>query len=136
MKTKQNMGSYVVFFDGVCNLCHSSVLFINKHDYKKRFKFSSLQSETASKMFDKYNLKNNFKSIVFFENGSFYFESTAVLRIARLLRFPVNLLYVFVIVPPFIRNYIYRFIAKKRYKWFGKRDKCLVTSDLHSDIFV
>ncbi|MFW5793301.1 MAG: thiol-disulfide oxidoreductase DCC family protein [Bacteroidota bacterium] len=136
MKHSKDNIDFIVFFDGICNLCNASVHFVNKHDTKKRFKFSSLQSETAENFLNGVEAKNKSNSIVLYHKGKLYFESTAVLKIAKYLRFPVNLLYGFIIIPPFIRNFIYRIIANKRYKWFGKKDKCLITSNLNSDVFI
>jgi len=126
------MNQSVVFFDGVCNLCTGSVQFILQHDKKKRLMFSSLQSDFAVRELSGLHLKS-LGSIVFKHNGKFYTRSTAALRIALKLAFPVNLLYVFMLVPPFIRNMVYDYIAKNRYKWFGKKEACwLPTPELKS----
>jgi len=115
----------IVLFDGVCNLCNASVRFIIKRDRKSRFKFASLQSEYAASLFRRLNFDaRGVDSIVLFEEGNFYVQSTAALKIARHLDGLWKMLYAFIIVPAFIRNAVYDFIARNRYKWFGKKDYC------------
>ncbi|WP_299681259.1 thiol-disulfide oxidoreductase DCC family protein [uncultured Tenacibaculum sp.] len=119
---------YLVLFDGDCNLCNSSVQFILKHDKKKQFVFTSLQGKTAEKIIDNFNIDTDkVDSILLFtpEENLFY-KSTAALKIAYRLKFPVHLVTIFFILPRFIRDIIYDFIAKNRYKWFGKRESCYV----------
>lgn len=117
----------IILFDGVCNLCNASVQYIIRRDPDMKFKFASLQSEIGMQLLEKYRLSTEkMNSIVLIENGKIYTRSTAVLRIARQLIGPVKLMYVFVIVPFFIRDAVYQLIARKRYKWFGRRDRCMV----------
>ena len=122
----------IVFFDGVCNLCSASVQFIIKHDKRDRFRFASLQSDIASVHLKGTDHKN-LDSIVLKDGDKIYTRSSAALRIASKLSFPVSLLYAFMVVPPFIRNFVYERIAANRYKWFGKKEACwLPTPDLKS----
>lgn len=115
----------IVLYDGWCNLCDYSVQFILKRDKNAYFKFAALQSETGKKLQEKYNLPTDtIDTIVLIEADKAYLRSTAGLRIARKLNRLWPILYVFIMVPPFIRNLIYRFIARNRYKWFGKKDAC------------
>lgn len=117
----------IILFDGVCNLCNSSVHFIIKHDPKAHFLFASLQSDAATKLLLHYNSKKNtFNSIILIEKGTIYKKSTAALKIAKNLNGFYPILYTFIIIPPFIRNYIYDFIATNRYKWFGKKESCMI----------
>jgi predicted DCC family thiol-disulfide oxidoreductase YuxK len=126
------MNSDIVFFDGVCNLCSSSVQFIIRHDKHSRFRFASLQSDFAASELKNAKLKY-LDSIVLKTHGKVYTRSTAVLRIASKLSFPVNLLVIFLVIPAFIRNLVYQFIARNRYRWFGKKDTCwLPTPELRS----
>jgi len=117
----------IILFDGVCNLCNSSVQFVLKHDENKNFLFASLQSDAATKILLQLNKKSfkNFDSIVLVENGQLYFKSTAALKIAKNLNGFIQILYVFIIIPIPIRDFLYDIIAKNRYKWFGKKDKCI-----------
>jgi len=128
----------IILFDGVCNLCNSSVQFVLKHDKNKNFLFASLQSDAATKILLQLN-KKSFKkidSIVLVENEQLYFKSTAALKIAKNLNGFIQILYVFIIIPTPIRNYIYDFIAKNRYNWFGKKDKCMIPDKEFSERFL
>ena len=117
----------IILFDGVCNLCNSSVNFIIDHDKENVFKFASLQSEAGQELLNKFNLNTkDFDSIIYVENDKYFEQSTAVLRIVKSFPGLWKLLFVFIIVPPFIRNFLYNIIANNRYKWFGKKDLCRV----------
>lgn len=117
----------VILFDGVCNLCNASVQFVIRHDKKDHFKFAALQSDTGQQLLDQYQLgSKHFDSFALIENGKAFTRSTAALRVSKQLAGPVKLLYGFIIVPAFIRDAVYSFIAKNRYKWFGKQDSCMI----------
>ncbi len=116
----------VIFFDGVCNLCNGSVQFVIRHDKNGLFKFASLQSDFAASFFRENGYTIQSDSIILYTNGKFYDRSAAVLRIARRLHFPVNAASIFFIVPAFLRDPVYGFIAAHRYKWFGRKDSCMV----------
>lgn len=125
-------GHSIILFDGVCNLCNSAVQFVIKRDTKDHFLFASLQSEAAIKILMEHNLySKELFSILLVEDNTIYNKSTAVLRIAKKLKGLWPLLYGFIIIPKFIRDGAYNFIAKNRYRWFGKKDECMVpTPDL------
>lgn len=116
----------IILFDGVCNLCSASVQFIIRNDKKGLFRFASLQSESGKHLLEQFGLKGDMGSVVLLENRKVYQYSTAALRIARRLDGGWPLLYGLMIVPPFIRNGVYRFIAKNRYRWFGQKQACWV----------
>ncbi|WP_443938288.1 thiol-disulfide oxidoreductase DCC family protein [Pedobacter sp. MW01-1-1] len=117
----------IIFFDGVCNLCNASVQFVIERDRKNTFKFSALQGELAKEVLPKFAIDiRKLDSIVLLEGGKCFTESTAALRIAKQLSGAWPLLYVFIIVPSFVRNPVYRFIANNRYKWWGKQESCWV----------
>ncbi|MEZ5036577.1 MAG: DCC1-like thiol-disulfide oxidoreductase family protein [Chitinophagales bacterium] len=116
----------IILFDGVCNFCQGSVKFIIKYDKTKKLKFASLQSEIGQELRATYQIPEATDSIVFIKNYKAYLKSSAALRIATYLSFPLNWLYIFIIIPPFIRNFLYDIIAKNRYKWFGKQDACML----------
>ena len=127
----------IILFDGVCNLCNSSVQFVIKHDRKAVFKFASLQSEAGQKLLTKYGLATNeFNSFVLIEDNKVYLKSTAALRVARKLDMLLSLLYLFIIIPPFIRDAFYNYISQHRYKWFGKRDECWLPTPELSERFL
>lgn len=119
----------VVLFDGVCNLCSGAVQFIIKHEKHKSMFFASLQSEFAKTLLADNNINSiDMSTVVFYENHKLFYKSSAALRIAGLLKFPYNLLSVFRIIPPFARDLIYNLIAKNRYRWFGKKESCMIPS--------
>ncbi|XEC93350.1 thiol-disulfide oxidoreductase DCC family protein [Paenibacillus tarimensis] len=115
----------VVLFDGVCNFCNSSVQFIIKRDSKRRFQFASLQSEAARRMLNDHHAPPS-DSVVLIESGQVYVKSTAALRICRHLDGFWKYCSVFLAVPWGLRDIVYNFIAKNRYRWFGKRDSCML----------
>ena len=120
----------IILFDGVCNLCNSSVIFIIKQDKKAHFKFASLQSDAAKELLLQHNVKKiKMDSIVLIENNEIHEKSTAALRISRKLNGGFKILYAFIIIPTFLRDWVYNYIAKNRYKWFGKKDYCMIPSE-------
>tara|TARA_R110002049_G_scaffold308819_1_gene514236 strand:- start:38928 stop:39344 length:417 start_codon:yes stop_codon:yes gene_type:complete len=125
----------LILFDGICNLCNSSVQYIIKHDKKDVFMFTALQSKTGQKIIKEFNIDTTkTDSILLYapEKGIEY-KSTAALKIALYLGFPRNLMGVFFIIPTFIRNWVYDYIAKNRYKWYGKKEACMIpTPELKS----
>jgi predicted DCC family thiol-disulfide oxidoreductase YuxK len=117
----------IILFDGVCNLCNDAVQFVIKHDPAAKFKFASLQSDYGQAKLKAFNLlSNNLNSFVYLDNGQAFTASTAALKVAKQLRGPVKLLYGFIIVPRFIRDAVYKLIARNRYQWFGKKNECMV----------
>ena len=127
----------IILFDGICNLCNSSVQFVLKHDTKKQFLFASLQSDASRKLLLQFNYENaKMMSIVLIEDNKVYDKSTAALRIARRLNPIWNYLYVLIIVPKSIRDFVYNIIAKYRYAWFGKRSTCLMSIAEYKNRFI
>jgi len=117
----------IILFDGVCNLCNRSVQIVIKHDPQGRFLFASLQSEEGQKLLQQYQLPaTNLNSFVLVQNGKSYTKSTGALTVAKQLTGWWQLLYAFIIVPKFIRDWVYTLISNNRYKWFGKKDECMV----------
>lgn len=120
----------IIFFDGVCNLCNGAINFIINRDKKGYFKFAPLQSEIA-KNFVSQSVIENTDSIIYQDSDQLYTKSTAALKIARHLDGAWKGFYAFIIIPKFIRDFIYDLIAKNRYNWFGKRDSCkMPTQDI------
>jgi len=117
----------IVLFDGVCNFCNHSIQFIIKRDKKGYFKFGALQSEEGKALLQQHGLSPEaLDTIVLVEDGKAYSYSTAPLRIVKKLTFPWPIFYVFILVPIFIRNPIYKWISRNRYKWFGKQESCML----------
>ncbi len=116
-----------ILFDGVCNFCNGAVNFVIKRDKKSVIKFAALQSNAGIQLLKEYSLPtNDMKSFVFIENGVAYTQSTAAIKVCKYLNAGWSLCKVFIIVPKFIRNGLYNWIAKNRYKWFGQKDSCMI----------
>jgi len=117
----------VILFDGVCNFCNSAVNFTLKRDKADAIDFTTLQSVAGQKLLKQYELPpDDLRSFVFIEKGRAFTRSTASLRVCRYLRGLWPLCYAFIIVPGFIRNGVYDWVAKNRYKWFGVRNECMI----------
>ena len=127
----------IILFDGVCNLCTSSVQFIIRNDPKQHFRFASQQSIVGIELLTKYHIDiNKTDSLVLIDQTKVYQKSTAALKIAKQLSNGWNLFYIFILVPAFIRNPIYDFIATNRYKWFGKTAICWVPTPALKNLFL
>ncbi len=121
------MHEKIILFDGVCNLCKSSVQFVLKRDKKARFRFGSLQGQFGLKFLQQHNLPaGKFNSFILIEDGKLYTRSTGALRVLKYLDGGWSLLYALTIIPAFIRDYIYNWISANRYRWFGKREECMI----------
>lgn len=116
----------IVYYDGVCNLCNKVVQFIIKHDKSKRIMFASLQSAAGQKALHKLLQQHATipDSIVLYEHGKYYIQSSAALRIGQLMGYPKAVINILNIVPVGIRDAIYNVIARNRYKWFGRSESC------------
>ena len=125
-------GKYVILFDGVCNLCNGFMIFVYKRDPKAKFTFAWIQSEPGKQILEQLKMPTeHYDTIVYLEDGQPSYKSTAVLNIVRRLKFPWPALWIGVIIPRFIRHWIYDLVARNRYKIFGKKDQCLLpTGDL------
>ncbi len=121
----------IILFDGNCGLCNKSVRFILKHEKDQELYFSALQSETGKQVLKQFELGNKTDSIVFIKNGKAFIRSSAALQITKHLKALWPLLFGFYIVPKFIRDAVYNYIAKNRIKWFGAADYCeMMTPEL------
>ena len=118
----------IILFDGVCNFCDSTVQFIIKRDQAGYFKFASLQSDIGQKLLAQFNISKTIDSVILIEHEQVFFESTAALKICKKLDRLWPCLYLFILVPPFIRNALYRLFAKHRYRLFGQKSECLLPS--------
>jgi predicted DCC family thiol-disulfide oxidoreductase YuxK len=125
----------LILFDGVCNLCDASVQYIIKYDKNDVFRYTALQSEVGQEIINKFNIdtEKTDSILLYSEDHGIFYKSTAALKIASKLGFPRNLIVIFTIVPAFIRNWVYDYIAKNRYKWYGQKDECMIpTPELKS----
>ncbi|WCN38770.1 thiol-disulfide oxidoreductase DCC family protein [Aneurinibacillus uraniidurans] len=127
-------GHPVILFDGVCNLCEGSVRFIIQRDPGAVFRFAALQSKAGTRLLQAYHSDAAMPdSVVVIESGKVYTHSTAALRICRHLSGLWPLLYGFMIVPRVLRDGVYRWVARNRYRWFGKKEACLMpTPDIQA----
>ncbi len=126
----------VILFDGVCNLCNSTVLFVIKHDPKKQFRFASIQGDYGQQVLKQFHLPpDSLNSFILLKDNQIYTHSTGALKVARQLSGAWPLLYACIIIPPFIRNAVYQFIANNRYKGFGKKESCEVPSPALKALF-
>jgi len=118
----------LILFDGVCNLCNSSVQYVIKNDKRSKYLFAALQSDIGKDIIDTFNINpSKTDSIILYsKEKGVKVKSSAALHVVKDLGFPVNMLSIFLIVPPFIRNVVYDFIAKNRYKWYGKKESCMI----------
>lgn len=128
----------IILFDGVCDLCTSTVQFIIKRDPQAKFKFTSLQGDAGKRYLKEYSLDDELNSLVFIDSRKniVYTKSTAALLICRELSGPVRFLYPLILVPRPLRDFVYRIIANNRYKWFGKKEECLLPSPELNDRFI
>ena len=119
----------IILFDGICNFCNSTVNFIIRQDKKNIFRFATLQSGAGKILLEKYKIDwKETDSFVVIDNGKAYQKSNAGLHLYNKLPWYWKWTQVFWIVPRFIRDGVYDLIAKNRYKWFGKRDQCMLPS--------
>ena len=124
MKTRK-----IILFDGNCNLCNQSVQFVIEHDKENLFQFASLQSDFGQDFLKKNQFELlNFNSIIYIEGEQFFTKSSAALKIAQQLNGKIAWLSIFLIVPKPLRDIVYSFIAKNRYRWFGKKESCWLPS--------
>jgi predicted DCC family thiol-disulfide oxidoreductase YuxK len=117
----------IILFDGVCNFCNGTVNFILRQDKQELLKFTPLQSPAAQRILREHQLPaQNFNSFVLIENGKSYQASTAALRLLNYLPWYWKWMKLFWIIPKFLRDAVYLIIAKNRYKWFGKKEACMI----------
>lgn len=117
----------IILFDGICNFCNSAVNFTLKRNTKADILFAPMQSSSGQKILSQYHLPaDRMESFVFIENKKPYKQSTAALKVCRHLNGLWPLCYGFIIIPKFIRDGIYNWVAKNRYKWFGVRQQCMI----------
>ncbi len=122
----------VLVFDGICNLCHGLVVFILKNEKAPLIYFSALQSGFAKNLC----VDSSTDSVLFIDKGRIYTESEAVFEICRYLRFPWNLLRLLRILPKLVSDQAYRYIARHRFRLFGRRQSCVYNLPGHMERFL
>lgn len=118
----------IILFDGECNFCDRSVQFIIKRDKNALFKFASIQSDIGQEILKSHHVPLHIDSVILVEKGKSYYQSSAALRICKHLNGAWKLFYFLIFIPKPIREFGYKIIAKNRYKWFGKKDACMLPS--------
>jgi len=129
----------LILFDGVCNLCNSSVQHVIKRDKKDVFRFATLQSDIGKRIIEEFKIDTSKTDsiLLYSKDNGLSSKSSAALKIGSGLGFPYNILAVFFIIPPFIRNWVYDYVAKNRYKWYGKKEHCMIpTPELESKFLI
>jgi predicted DCC family thiol-disulfide oxidoreductase YuxK len=122
----------IVVFDGVCNLCNGVVQLIIRHDPDGYFQFASLQSDAGKTLLESHGINTlQPESVVLVRDGRVFTMSDAALEITRDLGFPLSVLYPLIVLPKGLRDWVYKIVARNRYRWFGRRDACMMpTPDL------
>ena len=128
MRDEEIQQQHIILFDGVCNLCNGSVIFILKREKRPTFHFASLQSEPGKELLTWCGFPQAFlDAVVYIEKGDVHVGSTAALKIGQRLKFPWSVISsIGLLVPRRIRDWVYQQIGIHRYRWFGKRDVCMV----------
>ncbi len=127
----------IILVDGVCNLCDRWVQFVIHRDRQARFRFAPLQSAVGEQLLRQHDMPvGELKSIVLVDGDRTFAESTAILRILRGLRFPWPLAAGLLLVPAILRDPFYRFVAKRRYRWFGKKECLVMPTDERAERFL
>jgi predicted DCC family thiol-disulfide oxidoreductase YuxK len=118
----------VILFDGVCNLCNGFVQFVIERDPGARFQFGALQSEASQRLLAAagYSSPETLDTVVLLEDGRVFTRSTAALHVVRRLSFPWPLAYGLIVIPTPLRDAIYDLVARRRYRWFGRREQCMM----------
>jgi predicted DCC family thiol-disulfide oxidoreductase YuxK len=112
----------LVLYDGICHLCNSSVQFLLKRDKQKIFRFAPLQEEEVQKQVG----NKEITTVILLYKSKIYTHSDAAIQTLSLLNFPFTLFKILLVIPKFIRDPIYKWVAKNRYSWFGKSDQCIL----------
>ena len=133
MQTEKNTA--IVFFDGVCGLCNRFVNFMLRKDKKQELLFSPIQGSTAGEILTD-EQRQKFDSIIFYDRGAVYYRSAAALRIIARLGKVWKAVLILLVIPSFIRNFIYDVVARNRYHWFGKMDACRLPSPEERERFL
>lgn len=126
----------IILFDGECSFCHQGVQFILKRDKRGVFQFSSLHSGPGRKLLHNYGIPLSIDSLVFIDNDQYFSGSTAVLKICRHLSGAWKFFYIFIFFPKSWRDFFYQAVARNRYKWFGKANKCFLPPPDAKDRFL
>lgn len=122
-----SINSPVILFDGICIFCNFWVNFAIKHDPKKKLKFAPFQSNAGQLLLSQHHIAiESINSVILIENGKVFTQSSAAFRVCKYLSGIWKIFYGLLIIPKFLRDFFYNVIARNRYRWFGKKDSCMV----------
>ena len=136
MNTAVPTGRVLLLFDGYCHLCNWSVRFVLRFDRKKKFLFSPLSGETGIFYKRRFQIFDELDSIIVIENDSYLAKSEAIFAILKKLGGLFYFLLIFKVIPKSTRDHLYDWIAKKRYRWFGRRESCLLPNPEQKNQFI
>ena len=127
----------IILYDSKCILCNRYIRFIIRNDINENFYFTSIYNNTGKKIINDYKINTNLDdTIILYQENSIYKRSDAVLRTIKKLKFPINTIWIFYLIPRFIRDSIYKLISKNRYKMFGKNDQCIIPNKKYLNKFI
>ena len=127
----------IILFDGYCNLCNGAVDFILRHDHRDEFRFGSLQGVAGQALLNSHHMAaDTFNTFILLEDGKIFTRSTAALRVLKHLGKGWQAAYIFIIVPAFIRDGVYAWISRNRYRWFGKSQTCRMATEREKQHFL
>lgn len=126
-----------IYFDGICNLCNSTVLFLIKRDKNKKFKFASFQSESGQQVLKELHVnEESYKTIIYRSENRLYFKSSAILHILKDLGGLWKIAFACMVIPSFLRNILYMAISRARYRIFGRQQSCMLPTPDIMDRFL
>jgi len=132
-----SINSPVILFDGICIFCNFWVNFAIKHDLKKKLKFAPFQSNAGQLLLSQHNIAiESINSVILIENGKVFTQSSAAFRVCKYLSGIWKIFYGLLIIPKFLRDFFYNIIARNRYRWFGKKENCMVPTPELRDRFL
>jgi predicted DCC family thiol-disulfide oxidoreductase YuxK len=132
----KNIKMNIVLFDGLCNMCNKTVLFLIKFDKKNNLHFAAQQTNAGAKIMNQYLVKQDARSVIFIKENLVYYQSDAIIEIAKILSGWPRIGILAVIFPKFLRNWVYDLVAQNRYKIFGKQMNCSIPSKANEHKFI
>ena len=133
---KKNIKMNIVLFDGLCNMCNKTVLFLIKFDQKNNLHFAAQQTNAGAKIMNQYLIKQDARSVIFIKENLVYYQSDAIIEIAKLLSGWPRIAILAIIFPKFLRNWVYDLVANNRYKFFGMQTSCSTPSKVNEHKFI
>ena len=126
----------IVLFDGLCNMCNKTVLFLIKFDKKNNLHFAAQQTNAGAKIMNQYLVNQDARSVIFIKENLVYYQSDAIIEIAKLLSGWPRIAILAIVFPKFLRNWVYDLVANNRYRFFGKQTSCSTPSKANEHKFI